>query len=75
MGAQDGMLRALFEAMPPSHRPLWLDARPALRQWVDYIDPNHFGGEGANVRNHITHQLHASHRRARVHDYVYVVCR
>ena len=49
MGAQDGMLQSLFEGMPPSHRPLWFDARPALRDWVDYIDVNHFGGRAANV--------------------------
>ena len=49
MGAQDGMLRVLFSAIPPTRRPVWLDARMALSQWVDYIDVNHFGGRSAQV--------------------------
>ena len=47
LGAQDGMLKALFEGMPSANRPVWLDARPALKDWVDYIDVNHFGGRSA----------------------------
>ena len=49
MGAQDGMLRALFEAMPASHRPVWLDTTEVLRGWGDFIDVNHFGGASANA--------------------------
>jgi hypothetical protein len=49
MGAQDGMLRTLFSAIPPRRRPVWLDARTALSDWVDYIDVNHFGGRSAQV--------------------------
>ena len=48
-GAQDGMLRVLFSAMPYQRRPVWLDARLALSQWIDFIDVNHFGGKSAQV--------------------------
>ena len=49
MGAQDGMLRSLFSAMPAARRPIWLDARAATADWVDFIDVNHFGGKSAQV--------------------------
>ena len=49
LGAQDGMLQNLFAAMPFESRPVWLDARAALSDWVDFIDVNHFGGRSAQV--------------------------